>query len=371
MSKDVILRNSLAEQYICAARKNFILDNTLSESTSKMLICHFSDIHGDFERFDNVMELIEYYKPDFAVHTGDMVTWNSADSTDYFFDKIKKSDIRIYNTIGNHETFGACGLHAGGSHTNEYLHERYVAPLRDIKTNTNKGWYYTDFTSQKLRLIVLNPYEYFCEEDWNARGKRAFLQEQSNWFISVLKDSVKNDYAVIVASHEIAEEVPPMANDWGFCQRFKPYPWGMPTERTNNYIIEDIIDAFQYGKKLKKEYKCDISGQKINIDCNFEHKGEFICYLLGHKHGDYVGYLPEHPTQLSITMPCSGCFPPNYHNIGDETSDLPRIPGTISEDVVNFYVIDRENKTISIVRVGASVNDLMETRRVLVIPYEN
>ena len=58
---DVILRNSEAEQYICAARKNFILKNELSESMSKILICHFSDIHGDVDRFDNVMKLIEYY----------------------------------------------------------------------------------------------------------------------------------------------------------------------------------------------------------------------------------------------------------------------------------------------------------------------
>ena len=49
---------------------------------------------------------------------------------------------------------------------------------------------------------------------------------------------------------------------------------------------------------------------------------------------------------------------------------MPRIPGTISEDAVNFCVIDREKKTVSIVRIGASVNDLMELRRVLVIPYE-
>jgi hypothetical protein len=69
-------------------------------------------------------------------------------------------------------------------------------------------------------------------------------------------------------------------------------------------------------------------------------------------------------------MTCSGCFPPNYHNIGDECSDLPRIPGTISEDAVNFYVIDRENKKISIIRVGATVNDLMEKRVVLTLPYE-
>ena len=62
---EVVLRNSEAEQYICAARKNFKLENALSESTSKMLICHFSDIHGDIDRFQNIMDLIEYYKPDF------------------------------------------------------------------------------------------------------------------------------------------------------------------------------------------------------------------------------------------------------------------------------------------------------------------
>lgn len=41
---------------------------------------------------------------------------------------------------------------------------------------------------------------------------------------------------------------------------------------------------------------------------------------------------------------------------------MPRIPGTISEDVVNFYVLDREKRTISVVRMGASVNDLFEER---------
>jgi Icc-related predicted phosphoesterase len=78
MSK-VVIRNAESEQYICAARKNFKTKNEISESTSKMLICHFSDIHGDLKRFNNILELINYYKPDFAVHTGDMPVWNSDD----------------------------------------------------------------------------------------------------------------------------------------------------------------------------------------------------------------------------------------------------------------------------------------------------
>ena len=366
---NVVLRNSEAEQYICAAQKNFILDDKVSDSNTKMLICHFSDIHGDKQRFENVMELIEYFKPDFAVHTGDLVKWNSADDSDFFFERTVNSDFPIYNAIGNHETFGNDGLHAGGALANEYLHKRYIAPLRNINSNANKGWYYTDFDLYRLRLIVLNPYEYFYEDDFQIRGTRAFLQEQSEWFANVLRDASEKEYAVIVAAHEFAEEVAAASNNWGFCQRFEPHPWGKAKKRQENYIIEDIVAAFQSGTYIKKEFVCDISGQKVSVDCNFEKKGEFICYLAGHRHGDYVGYLPKHPSQLSITMTCSGCYPKGYHNIGEELSDLARIPETVSEDAVNFYVIDREKKNISIIRVGAAMNDLLEPRRVLVLPY--
>ena len=98
------------------------------------------------------------------------------------------------------------------------------------------------------------------------------------------------------------------------------------------------------------------------MDCTFEKASEFICYLNGHLHGDYIGYLPTHPKQLSCGMTCSGCHPADYHNIGDEVSDLPRIPHTVSEDAVNFYVIDREKKELTVVRVGASVNDQLQQR---------
>ena len=360
---NVVLRNSEAEQYICAARKNFKLKNEISESTSKMLICHFSDIHGDIERFNNILELINYYKPEFAVHTGDLTVWNSEDNTDFFFEGIKELNVPVYNSIGNHETFDN-----NGTLINEYLHKRYIAPMKNIYCNAEKGWYYSDFENHKLRLVVLNPYEYF-HENFRIRDRMAFLQEQCNWLIDTLKDASKKEYAVIIASHEFAENIPAAANDFGFCQRFMPHPWSPPKERKPNYIIEDIVDAFKHGKTLKKEYNCEVSGETVSIDCSFECCGEFICYIGGHYHGDYVGYLPYHNDQLSITMTCSGCFPPNYHNIGDECSDLPRIPGTVSEDAVNFYVIDREKKIITIVRVGASVNDIMEKRIVLTLPY--
>lgn len=162
-----------------------------------------------------------------------------------------------------------------------------------------------------------------------------------------------------IAAHEGDDPVNPASNNQGFCQRFKPCPWGMPKDRC--HIIADIVDAFKKGKRLERQYTVN-SGKTVDISCEFEKQSEFICYLNGHRHGDYVGYLPSYQDQLSLGVTCAGCFPEGYHNIGEETSDLPRIPETVTEDAVNFYVLDRERRTVSVIRMGASVNDLFEER---------
>ena len=355
MSKisDVILRNSRSEQYLCAARKNFIEKNdAVSESHSKTVICHFSDLHGDWKRFDNVLEMIKYYKPVFAVHTGDLVCFDSGFETDEFFEKINNVDIPIYNCIGNHETFKGDEFLSS-----EYLHNRYINPLKNIHT-TGKAYYYTDFDEQNIRLIVLNNYEKDATKKRGDMIDYEISQEQCNWLKDVLKDCEEKELGVIIAAHEADEMIIPGSNDSGFCQRTEPHPWGVELPRC--HIVADIVDAFKHGKMLDKKYKWDNSGNVVELNCKFEKKSEFICYMNGHRHGDYIGYLPSYPDQLSLGITCSGCFPEGYHNIGDEISVLPRIPETISEDAVNFYVLDREHKTISVVRMGASVNDLFE-----------
>lgn len=353
---NVILRNSRAEQYLCAAKKNFIVkDGALSESYSKTVICHFSDLHGDWKRFDNVLDMIDYYKPVFAVHTGDLVCWDSNDEWEYFFEKTVNINIPVYNCIGNHETFRGEEVL-----TNEFLHNRYIKPLKNIHS-LGKGYYYTDFEEHNIRMIVLNVYENEKTSDRTMRDKYEISRQQCEWLIDVLKDCEKKDMGVIIAAHEADEPVTPGSNNYGFCQRVEPHPWGKGESHSCN-IIADIVDAFKNGKKFDKKYEWKFSGNTFDIHCEFEKKSEFICYINGHRHGDYIGYLPSYPEQLSLGMTCSGCFPEGYHNIGDEVSDLTRIPETVSEDAVNFYVLDRQKRTVSVIRIGASVNDMLEER---------
>ena len=349
------------DAFICAARKKFREKDVLSDSCSKMIIGHFSDIHGDIKRFNNALEYFEKYKPDFVIHTGDLVVWNSEDNVDWFFEGVNRLSMPAYNCIGNHETFD-------NSHTltNEELYEKYIERLKNITMDTKKGYYYVDFEKYKLRLIVLNNYELYLE-DWKKRDKYALLQEQCEWLIDALKDAEEKEWGIVIASHESDEYVLPNSDDRGFCQKFEPHPWGVAKER--KHIVADIVDAFMNAKTLKNSYKVDNVEDLIEIDCSFSKKSEFICYINGHRHGDYIGYLPSYPEQLSMCMTCSGCHPEGYHNIGEEISDLPRIPGTESEDAINFYCIDREERKVSVVRVGACVNDEFKMRVAAVYTY--
>lgn len=360
---EVIRRNYEAAQYVCAARKNFIQEDVISESDSKILIGHISDIHSDIKRFDNALELFDYFNPEFVIHTGDCVKWDTRDEFKFLFEKTKDKKYKFFNCIGNHDTFAG-----EDSLSVEWTHDNLVKPLKDIKGDNGRGYYYSDFEDYNLRLIVLNNYEYY--EDglhFSIRDKYYITKKQSEWLINLLKDASEKEIGVIIASHETDEKVPYGANDFGFCQRFVPAPWGKAKQ--NPTIIADIVDAFKHGKHLKQTYDFELVEKAVEIDVNFDKCGEFICYLTGHRHSDIVGYLPSYPDQLAICMTCSGCQPEGYHNIGEEISDLPRIPDTVSEDAINFYTIDRKNKEVAIVRVGACVTDNFKLRRAVKLKY--
>lgn len=373
--KDVVLRNIMAEQYLCAARKTFREGvGVRSDSKSKFVLAHITDMHSDLIRFNNAMDLFEYYKPDCVVHTGDTVYWNMTEDFHYMTLAFAETEIPAYICVGNHDTFmdkpntilprHECGVvlrnENGVSLTNEYIHHAFVDDMKNVKGDENKnGYFYVDFEEKGIRLIVINDYEYFSE-NVKVRNKYAILEKQINWLINVLKDACDRGLGVIIADHEGPGRVEMGKST--FCQRSKPYPFGIPKETTPS-VIADIIDAFKNAKALDMKYSYEDSGVDVKVSCCFDKKGEFICYLSGHNHADYVGYLEKYPDQLSLQMTISGGDLITYQDeLGETCSDLPRIPGTVSEDCVNFYVIDREKREITIVRAGAYVNDKMEQR---------
>lgn len=361
---EIVLRNTLSEQYLCGAKKRFLTQNTLSFSDKKTVLVQFSDIHGDKKVFDHVLSLIGHINPSFAVHTGDVVTWNASDDYDFFYRGVKSSAVPIFNTVGNHDTF-----RNEGTLTEKELYEHYAAPLSGIVCD-EKPYYCVDFEKDALRLIVLCPYDHFDEQP-GLRDKYTIGDEQARFLCRTLSEAREKNLGVLIAMHELSDFPSLDAPRSSFCQRFHPYPWGGPSEQPDPYIVEDIVGAFIRGGKIDKTYTYPRTGESVSVHYTFSGKGEFIAYLTGHVHGDYCGYLKHHPEQLFFAMTCSGCLPEGYHNIGEEISDLPRIPDTVTEDALNAYVIDREEKTVSVIRYGALINDLGEMRIFEKFRYEN
>ena len=210
--KDVIQRNVMAEQYICAAKKTFRSGaHVHCDSKSKMMIGHITDMHSDTIRFNNAMELFEYYKPDCVVHTGDNTYWNMTEDYHYMPLAFAESSIPAYLCVGNHDTFmdapntilprHECGVllrnQNGVSLTNEFLHQAYVEDMKNVKGDEDRACYfYVDFEKFGIRLIVLNDYDYFHEEPI-IRHKYSISEKQINWFVNVLKDATENEISGI------------------------------------------------------------------------------------------------------------------------------------------------------------------------------
>ncbi len=91
--------------------------------------------------------------------------------------------------------------------------------------------------------------------------------------------------------------------------------------------------------------------------------GEFICYLCGHTHTDFVFCNENYPDQLFVVVDAS--------NIGQAIhySDTYRVKGTRTQDLFNLFSYDLERKLVKIVRIGANADCLLRSKRSLCMNY--
>ena len=201
-------------------------------------------------------------------------------------------------------------------------------------------------------MIVLNQYD----DDTSC-----YSESQIDWFINELKRCATNNLHVLVAFH--APCTFPSSNDKGFYQRHRR--WTNSFVPTMGRSIEDIIEAFRTGTSKT----VDFSGFTKTVDFS-NNQGIFIAYICGHYHGDYIGYSSSYNAQLYLMGNCGACIPDGTNqNYGEEVSDLPRHDGTQTEDCFNIYTIDTDNKLVKVVRVGSSINDLMQKREFAIYEY--
>lgn len=328
-------------------------------------------------------------KPSFLLHTGDMIYTNFNDSFESLKQLFLESAKNVYFCLGNHDVGDKNIIAQYG--TLAQTNERYFVPIIDkwaLKTDgggtphiSGKNYYFQDFTSQKIRLIVLcdfdmdsvisstDPTKYAYHMDY-----KVYSQQQIDWFVDAIS-TMPEGYGFIVAKHMPEEQVPYKSDEAFednafFCQEAHGSYNGMTHSDGWQSIICDIIDAY-----INKESK-NISMNQENIavsgapnmvltaNVNFTNRAdssEFICMCTGHSHRDTIQFHKRHPKILNLNIGANNCA---YYGW-----DMQQTLGTKSGAVINAYSVNRNTGTITIVRVGANFSAYGQKRDTLTLSY--
>lgn len=279
----------------------------------QVVLLHFTDIHGDGENLGRIKEFKDAYSRyiDVGIHTGDNVYENGSDSFDFWF---KANAGEFLNTLGNHDAYNKWGTEENGMVPKEESYVKIFAPFitswgvvqPDDAAAKSLMYYYKDIVKgsdtelAKVRLIVLDEYH------WD--------EEQVNWLIGVLDDALLNDFAVVICRHEGFDATPYNNNPFTSLEHI-----GSAT---------DLIEA------------------QVAVDEFMQKGGEFVVWLGGHGHQDAVGRLPNYPKQIVFLGELASM---NWTGWNDSWREA----GTKSQDCFTLISIDRYEKIVRFVRIGA------------------
>ena len=359
--QDVFSDNSEAIERLVNAQ------NVLSAAShggigSNPLIMHISDLHGDYERTRNALQLSETYGADAIVLSGDIVANHPSDGVDWMHSLFNEFSVKPVICTGNHEV-------SQNGITDEQVYTYYMQPSASKIGNTSgKTYYYTDIASKKLRIISVDLYQYGATTRSNAH----MSSEQLAFICDALK-TTPSEYGILMVAHTPCVDVGNLkdANYPTFFQSLRKY--GFTHYDITGTPIYDIVDAFINRTTISKTYAQTGSPSSISVSDDFsgvDSSVEFIAHLTGHIHEDSVCYLPTTAKQLMLNICCGVAMTggSSYPYLADDC-DITRLPYGKTQDAINAYIIDRTNKQVKIVRIGGTLTYDMKDRKYMAIPY--
>ena len=338
-------------------------------NTENPVLIHISDIHGDVIRAERATLFARYVNAGALLASGDLtaylpVDWGTA-LTDVFS---KHPDLQAFYGTGNHDS-RALPPEA----YEEIIHNAYYKdfPL----TPEGETYYYQDLPKEQLRIISVNQQE-GCAS--SKLGGTCYRQKQIDWLMNTLATTPAG-FGVVLMCHspelDPADDMDPMYPD--FFQQVNRVYATMTNDRTkySGTILRDIVDAFIGRTTIERDYAEGNGASPVSVKGDFTKLApgtEFIAYFTGHLHTDSVCYVHGAACkQLLLDVTCATATygaPGGYGKLADP-SDLIRKPDDVSQDAFNAYVINRADKTVEILRIGATKGLFAGERSKMIIPY--
>ena len=297
-----------------------------TNDTKPLCLAHISDLHRDkirLKRFTNFINDIKNI--DDAICTGDMTNYYS-DGMSYW-DSVRDAE-RILTCIGNHDGLANNNVDwYSGQCTMLEAYNKLMSPYIsnwNVTYEVGKTYYYKDYDSEKIRLIVL---------DCMRSGTDA--TNQNTWLESVLSSAKSKGFSVVCATHCVPQTSKVNYIDCTFNSINLKYEDEYDTCVTNT-IYQQTVQNF--------------------IDAG----GKFITWICGHTHVDFVYTTSEFPNQLWIVVACG---------LLSNKLDIDRTDGTKNQDAFNILTFDTNTELVKIIRVGADRDRSMRHLGTMSINY--
>lgn len=348
---------------------------------------HISDTHSPKPN-TRAIQILNYLGANgyvkFLMHTGDILKDPAANDATTWASIVSSANYPVLVSAGNHDV-GNWKTSPNQYRTDMQFYNMFVAPqigAWGLKSDgggtphpSGKNYYFTDFTDEKIRLIVTYEYEIPSIETQQdaGRGARWISQEQTDWFINSLLTTPAG-YGVIVAKHAPDGLIGHDSNPFN-----SPFKDGENTQQTFQYrdgvaytaffadIVQAFIDRQSINYAIVQRAGTTYSGT-INVIADFStitSNVEFICHVSGHVHADNITHLETHPKQLELNINCDNTI------IDNQRSETLLIEGTSFEDAINVYGIDRNRGLIHVLRIGANYSNNGDRKDMLTISYKS
>lgn len=300
------------------------------DGTEPLTLLHFSDIHADVAALGRIMAEARSLGGlvDGAICTGDLTSNSYGQIADWW-------DSDVMTCIGNHDT-ASYNTTDGYDWTALSMADRdayYIAPFESnwgITHTAGTSYYYKDYAAAKVRLIVIDCMLYLGESTASQAAT------QTAWLASLLDDATTNGLHVVIATHAPHDGARSVACSFsGLTQ----YTAALDTSsNTPQAVIDAVATAIEDG---------------LN----------FVGYLIGHLHQDYICDAEMDGKQLMYSVTCASVAYASQWNKSDQSRDTEM-------DAYNLVTIDTKHKLVKLVRGGgADMDNAMRPRKAICINY--
>ena len=297
------------------------------ENATPLTLLHFSDIHADQAALARIVNDSKRMSGiiDGLICTGDIVA-NTGGSISNWWQS------SVMTCIGNHDS----ATYANGAYnwTGISMANRdayYIAPFESawgVTHTSGTSYYYKDYTTQKVRLIVMDGMLY------TDNGSEATAQ--TAWLENLLTSAITNNLHVLIAIHA------PHGGSTAVDCSFSRYEQGTMPTLTDCNTPQTVIDTV--AAKIAAGLK-------------------FIGYIVGHTHQDNIWKATSDGKQLMYCITCAAVL----QKAQWVNSDQHR---SITEDAFNLVTVDTDHTLVKIVRGGgADIDDHMRIRKAICFDY--